>query len=115
MTGFFAASALSAECGVPSLQDQISDEASRIIWRQKMKKIEAEAAIDKETSQLLLGRLFNLETGNRLPLPEEVERQYSLDAKYFAETLRSEAAAKRTSAETTFGRIKPCDNPVEKP
>lgn len=67
----------------------------RIIQRQHLKKAEAEAAIGKETAQLLMGRLFDLKTGKPLVLPDGQKQGYSADAAFFAKFLHDEAAAEQ--------------------
>jgi len=41
-----------------------------MIARQELKKVEADAAIDKETARFPPGRLFGLKIGQPLPLPD---------------------------------------------
>lgn len=103
-----AASEVSAQCGEPASQDGVSREALDIIARAELRKVEANAEIDHETAQELLGRLFDLETGELKTLPLQQEAQYQRDAKYFSTKLRKEADEANARAKATLKKIVPC-------
>jgi hypothetical protein len=83
-----------------------------MIWEGELKKVEAGAAIDRETAQNLLSRLFDMKTGKLKVLSPEREAQFRQDAEYFSAKLRREALEKRAAAEAILAKAQTC-SPAE--
>lgn len=96
-----------ASCGEPDTAAGVSPEAQKIIWEGELRKVELSAAIDRETAQRLLGRLFDLESGKPRQLPAKLRAQYRRDAEYFAAKLRREANEERSAAEAVLPGVNP--------
>lgn len=106
------ASPAMAECGISNPSNGVSNEAKKIIQNYYFKHIEAHEKIVLETSQELLGRMFDLETGKPKNLPPKLLQQYRLDARYFTSLLREEAAEAEARANSVFAKLnEPCPKP----
>lgn len=101
--------AVRAACGPAADEERLSTEAGKIIVDRYRRQVEAEAAIDHETAQRLVGLLFDLETGEPLALPEDVMAQHRRDVAYFAKVLRREASERKAAADEFFRNAKTCD------
>lgn len=112
LLSFIAVPAM-AECGKLDASEGVSEEAMNIIWQRSLARVAAEEKINKETTQQLLGRMFNLETGKLKNLPPTLMAQYRKDAEYFVNLLRKEASEARARGDAVFAKLdQPCPTPI---